>query len=178
MPSLVSGLLCDLLWLAKCGGSDAVWLLRLDLEGCCSFVFPLLKHCCLVNKHGLASLRTRDCTGSFSCPSGSSRRVSGNTGTMAIPLQSCLENSMHKWAWWATIHGLLKTDMTEHAHAHAVPASYQLRCQLTAASRSPCLRPGETLPSWSQSKVQNFEQINGVLFEVPTFWNDLLWSKG
>ena len=36
------------------------------------------------------------------------------------PLQySCLENSMDRGAWWATVHGVTKeSDMTEHAHTH------------------------------------------------------------
>ena len=33
------------------------------------------------------------------------------------PLQySCLENLINRWAWWATVHGVVKTqDMNEHA---------------------------------------------------------------
>ena len=32
------------------------------------------------------------------------------------PLQySCLENSMDRGAWWAGVHGVTKSDMTEHA---------------------------------------------------------------
>ena len=31
------------------------------------------------------------------------------------PLQySCLENSMHRGAWWATVHGVTELDTTEH----------------------------------------------------------------
>ena len=36
------------------------------------------------------------------------------------PLQHCcLENSMDRGAWWATVHGVAKEwDMTEHIHTH------------------------------------------------------------
>ena len=35
------------------------------------------------------------------------------------PLQySCLENSMHRGAWWAAVHGVTELDMTEYAHIH------------------------------------------------------------
>ena len=36
------------------------------------------------------------------------------------PLQySCLENSMERGAWWATVHGVTKSDMTEHTHTQS-----------------------------------------------------------
>ena len=34
---------------------------------------------------------------------------------------SCLKNSMYRGAWWATVHGVPETDMTEwltHTHTH------------------------------------------------------------
>ena len=35
------------------------------------------------------------------------------------PLQHfCLENSMDKGGWWATVHGVAESDMTEHACTH------------------------------------------------------------
>ena len=35
------------------------------------------------------------------------------------PLQySCLENSMDRAAWRATVHRVTKSDMTEHTHIH------------------------------------------------------------
>ena len=43
--------------------------------------------------------------------SGSGRSPGGGNGN---PLQySCLENPMDREAWWATVHGVTKTDMTE-----------------------------------------------------------------
>ena len=56
-------------------------------------------------------------------------RDSGDKGSIPVwgispregngsPLQySCLENSMDRGAWWATVHGVaLESDMTEHTH--------------------------------------------------------------
>ena len=49
---------------------------------------------------------------------GSERSPGGGRGN---PLQcSCQENPMHRVAWWASIHGVTKsqtTEITEHAHA-------------------------------------------------------------
>ena len=37
------------------------------------------------------------------------------------PLQySCLENPMDGGAWWATVHGVTETDMTEQLHFHFI----------------------------------------------------------
>ena len=45
---------------------------------------------------------------------GSGRSLGEGYGNM---LQySCLENSMYRGAWWATVHGV--TNTTEHAHTH------------------------------------------------------------
>ena len=37
-------------------------------------------------------------------------RGNGNT------LQYCLENSVDRGAWWATVHGVAESDMTEQIH--------------------------------------------------------------
>ena len=40
------------------------------------------------------------------------------------PLQYfCLENPMDRGAWWATVHGVTESDMTEHAHTDTHKAS-------------------------------------------------------
>ena len=37
-----------------------------------------------------------------------------NVGGNGYPLQySCLENSLDRGAWWATVHGIAESDMTE-----------------------------------------------------------------
>ena len=33
-------------------------------------------------------------------------------------LYSCLENSMDRGTWWATVHGVAESDMTEHSNSN------------------------------------------------------------
>ena len=48
--------------------------------------------------------------------SGSGRSLGGGNGN---PLQqSCLENSMDRGAWQATVHAVQESDASEHAHSH------------------------------------------------------------
>ena len=58
----------------------------------------------------------------------SGRSPRGGNGNM---LQySCLENSMDRGTWWATLHGVAKSDMIEHTHTHAgteLPDEWQCR---------------------------------------------------
>ena len=44
------------------------------------------------------------------------------------PLQySCLENSMNRGAWWATVHGMAESDMTEQlTHVSGMVLRYQI----------------------------------------------------
>ena len=40
--------------------------------------------------------------------------IAGYTGHAGLMLQySCLENSTGRGAWWATVHGVAESDMTE-----------------------------------------------------------------
>ena len=59
------------------------------------------------------------------------------------PLQySCLENPMDREAWWATVHGITKSDMTEQLsrpHTYTVTLVLVRNKQLLIAGRIECI---------------------------------------
>ena len=56
-------------------------------------------------------------TGDMGLTPGLGRPPRGGNGN---PLQySCLENPMGRGAWWATVHGVTKSDMADRAKAHS-----------------------------------------------------------
>ena len=53
-------------------------------------------------------------------------------GGSGDPLQdSCLENSMDRGAWWATVHGVTESDRTEHACLTSLTSSHVMWCIYT-----------------------------------------------
>ena len=52
--------------------------------------------------------------------------ISPGEGNGNPPQYSCLENSMDRGAWWATVHGVIELDMTEQlsTHTHYIPRTY------------------------------------------------------
>ena len=56
------------------------------------------------------------------CPAGDARDESSIPGSERCPevrngnpfQYSCLENSVDRGAWWASVHGVTESDMTEH----------------------------------------------------------------
>ena len=65
---------------------------------------------------------------SLKSDSWSGRSPGGGNGN---PLQySCLENSMYRGAWWATVHGVSKSQtwLSEWAHTHMAMSFFQRLC--------------------------------------------------
>ena len=111
-------------------------------------------HCCLVTKLCPALCDPIDCSLGFPWWL-SSKEFMGNTaargdtgstpglgrspgGGHGKPLQySCLGNAMGRGAWWATVHGVAESDMTEVAeHTHK-----QKRVETWQGRQSVCLKP-------------------------------------
>ena len=88
----------------------------------------------LVVKNSPANLRD---AGSIS---GSERSPGEGNGN---PLQySCLEKSMDRGTWQATVHGVAESEMTEHTHTHTIVALVTFISIITAHSLSTCYGPG------------------------------------
>ena len=65
---------------------------------------------------------------------GLGRSPGGGNGN---PLQcSCLENPMHRGAWWATVHGVEESDMTEQLSTKVATPTSECTLEPPAASRS------------------------------------------
>ena len=43
------------------------------------------------------------------------------------PQYSCLENAMDRGAWWATVHRVAESDMTEYTHTHTHLCKIELK---------------------------------------------------
>ena len=69
-------------------------------------------------RRGLQRMRWLDgITDSMDMSLGKLQELVGESN--GTPLQySCLENPMDRGAWWATVHGVAKSDMTEQLHFH------------------------------------------------------------
>ena len=79
---------------------------------------------------------------------------------------SCLENSMHRGAWWATVHGIKKrqTQMNTHTHTHThtythkhTPLSFHISFQWISHLSSTLFR----------RKFSKYLHISGVLTPLP-----------
>ena len=97
---------------------------------------------------------------------------------MANPLQySCLENPMVRGVWWATVHGVTKSDMTEATeHARVYPSYSTTQTIFTASPNVLCCTHSSLIAPKPQ-KPLTFFTISIVLpFPVSHSWNHILCS--
>ena len=47
---------------------------------------------------------------------------------------SCLESPVDRGAWWATVHGVTKSEALAHTHTHVIEATVLLSCLLFPAA--------------------------------------------
>ena len=104
----------------------------LFIFGCAGSLRQLVPSCSEQGLLSSCSVQASHC-GGFSCCRASQvaqmvKKLSANAGDLASipgsgrspgegnsnpPLYYCLENAMDREAWWATVHGVTQTDMTE-----------------------------------------------------------------
>ena len=117
-------------------------------------------------------------TGDTGLIPGSGRSPEGRNGN---PLQySCLENSMDRGAWWATIHGVTELDPTEHAlthtHTHTIINTnytlyetdfimqfillYKFYTYITSPQKALCFGSGRQGISWVSPALSNITFTN------------------